>query len=182
MLPVRETTFPGFDGVEIHGAHGYLLSQFMSPTTNKRTDQYGGDAENRIRVVLEIFEAIRLVEIKCYKALRKEIPASTGFVVGIKINSAEFQEGGLQTNDTKVMCSLLEVTFSSVANNLVQKVGFDFVEMSGGNIEKIGFLHQRESTKAREAFFLDFSDQVISLQFLSIACRSVPSSKTRAFT
>ncbi|KHJ79301.1 oxidoreductase, FAD/FMN-binding protein, partial [Oesophagostomum dentatum] len=53
----------GFDGVEIHGAHGYLLSQFMSPLTNKRTDQYGGSPENRMRIVREIFDGIRLAFI-----------------------------------------------------------------------------------------------------------------------
>lgn len=59
--PNNPQLYLGFDGVELHGAHGYLLSQFLSSTTNKRTDQYGGSAGNRLRVVLETYEAIRFV-------------------------------------------------------------------------------------------------------------------------
>ncbi|EFO83218.1 hypothetical protein CRE_31588 [Caenorhabditis remanei] len=69
----------GFDGVELHGAHGYLLSQFTSLTTNKRTDRYGGSLENRNRLILEIYDEIR-----------KEIP-SEDFLIGLKTNSVEFQ-------------------------------------------------------------------------------------------
>ncbi|VDM78484.1 unnamed protein product, partial [Strongylus vulgaris] len=87
----------GFDGVQIHAAHGYLLSQFMSPLTNKRTDRYGGSAKNRMRVIQEIFEGIR-----------EEISASTGFLVGIKTNSVEFQDNGLNVDDAKLMCELME--------------------------------------------------------------------------
>ncbi|CAJ0926406.1 unnamed protein product, partial [Mesorhabditis belari] len=129
----------GFDGVQLHGAHGYLLAQFMSPTTNKRTDKYGGNAENRIRIVLEIYDSIR-----------SKIPQSSGFLVGLKMNSVEFQEEGLKTNDAKRMCELID------------EKGFDFVEMSGGTYEKLAFEHQRESTRMREAFFLEFTDQIRS--------------------
>ncbi|CAJ0600231.1 unnamed protein product [Cylicocyclus nassatus] len=127
----------GFDGVQLHAAHGYLLSQFMSPLTNKRTDQYGGSAENRMRVVREIFQAIR-----------KEIDPSTGFLVGIKTNSVEFQDNGLKVDDAKLMCKMME------------DCGFDFVELSGGNIERLAFQHMRDSTRQREAFFLDFATQI----------------------
>ncbi|CAJ0572259.1 unnamed protein product, partial [Mesorhabditis spiculigera] len=127
----------GFDGIELMGAHGYLLAQFMSPTTNKRTDSYGGTPENRVRVVLEIYDAIR-----------KRIPASAQFIVGLKMNSVEFQEGGLSMEDAKTMCQLLEDR------------GYDFVEMSGGTYEKLVFAHVRDSTKAREAYFLEFTDQL----------------------
>ncbi|VDM68301.1 unnamed protein product, partial [Strongylus vulgaris] len=127
----------GFDGIQLHAAHGYLLSQFLSPTTNKRTDRYGGLLENRVRIIVEIF-----------KAIRKEIPAATGFIVGIKINSVEFQDEGLTTEDAKKACAILE------------DCGFDFVELSGGTMEKIAFHHVRESTRRREAFFLDFAEQI----------------------
>lgn len=104
----------GFDGIELHGAHGYLLSQFISPSTNKRTDHYGGSVENRVRIVLEIYDAIRWAcsSDDCAitrRRLRKEIPASTGFVIGIKLNSVEFQEDGLQTDDAARVAELLDV-------------------------------------------------------------------------
>ncbi|CAJ0578149.1 unnamed protein product, partial [Mesorhabditis spiculigera] len=130
----------GFDGVQLHAAHGYLLAQFLSPSTNKRTDKYGGSPANRIRLVLET-----------YAEIRKRIPASTKFIVGLKINSIEFQENGLEVGDAREMCELLEES------------GVDFVEMSGGTYEKLAFMHLRETTKAREAFFLDFTDQIRSV-------------------
>ncbi|VDN32389.1 unnamed protein product [Cylicostephanus goldi] len=85
--------------------------------------------------------------LKC-DFLRREIPPATGFLVGIKINSVEFQAEGLTTDDAKAACAILE------------ECGFDFVELSGGTMEKIGFQHMRESTKKREAFFLDFAEQI----------------------
>ncbi|KHJ86620.1 hypothetical protein OESDEN_13620 [Oesophagostomum dentatum] len=88
----------GFDGVQLHAAHGYLLSQFLSPSTNRRNDRYGGSMENRIRIIVEIFQAIR-----------KEIPVATGFLVGIKMNSVEFQTNGLTVEDAKEACAILEV-------------------------------------------------------------------------
>ncbi|VDL69865.1 unnamed protein product [Nippostrongylus brasiliensis] len=127
----------GFDGVQLHSAHGYLLSSFLSPTTNNRTDKYGGSVENRFRVVREVYEAIR-----------KEIPPTTGFIVGIKVNSVEFQDKGLGVEDAKAIGAMIEAC------------GFDFVELSGGTLEKLAFAHLRESTKRREAFFLEFAQQV----------------------
>ncbi|RCN41703.1 oxidoreductase, FAD/FMN-binding protein [Ancylostoma caninum] len=127
----------GFDGIQLHAAHGYLLSQFLSPTTNKRTDRYGGSLRNRTRVIVEIYEAIR-----------KEIPAATGFIVGIKINSVEFQSEGLTVDDAKEACSIVE------------ECGFDFVELSGGTMEKTLFHHERESTRRREAFFIEFAEKI----------------------
>jgi 2,4-dienoyl-CoA reductase-like NADH-dependent reductase (Old Yellow Enzyme family) len=127
----------GFDGCEIHSAHGYLLAQFMSESTNNRTDKYGGSLENRVRLNLEIYEAIR-----------KEIPAETGFIVGIKMNSVEFQEKGLKCNEAVFMCKEYE------------RVGFDFIELSGGTIEKLAFSHLSDSTMAREAFFLQFAKEI----------------------
>ena len=126
----------GFDGIQLHGAHGYLLAQFLASSTNKRTDQYGGPLANRSRIILEIAQRIH-----------KRVPES--FILGIKINSVEFQKGGFDTNECKELCAALE------ANQ------FDFVELSGGTYEELAFSHKRDSTKKREAFFLDFAETVV---------------------
>lgn len=112
----------GFDGIELHGAHGYLLAQFLAQTTNKRTDKYGGSLENRARIILEIGDEIR----------KRTQP---GFVLGIKMNSVEFQEGGFQPEEAKKLASMLE------------EHKFEFVELSGGTYENLKFGHERESTK-----------------------------------
>lgn len=127
----------GYDGVELHGAHGYLLAQFLSNTTNKRTDNYGGSLENRARLITEIADGIR-----------EKIPASAGFIVGIKINSVEFQKSGFSPDEAKELVSLLE------------SHKFDFVELSGGTYESLAFEHKRESTKKRESFFIEFAEQI----------------------
>ncbi|KFG78970.1 NADH oxidase [Metarhizium anisopliae] len=126
----------GYDGIELHGAHGYLLAQFLSPTTNKRTDQYGGSLMNRARIIFEINDAIRA-----------RVPKS--FIVSIKLNSVEFQDGGFSTQDCTDLCAALEES------------GFDFVELSGGTYEAGAFYHRKESTKKREAFFLEFADIIV---------------------
>lgn len=128
----------GYDGIQLHGAHGYLLAQFLSKTTNKRTDQYGGSVENRARIIVEIADSIR-----------RKVPTSTGFMVGIKINSVEFQEGGFTAEEAKELCSLLE------------RAQFDFVELSGGTYQSLAFQHKRDSTRKREAFFLEFAETII---------------------
>ena len=113
------------------------MAQFLSSTTNKRTDKYGGSVENRARIIIEIADAIRQ---------RVTDPA---FIVGIKVNSVEFQEGGFSPEDCKVLCGMLE------------QHRFDFVELSGGTYQSLAFQHKRDSTKKREAFFLDFAEQII---------------------
>ncbi|PVI05898.1 NADH:flavin oxidoreductase/NADH oxidase-like protein [Periconia macrospinosa] len=125
----------GYDGIQLHGAHGYLLAQFLSPTTNRRTDKYGGSLENRARLIIEISQEIR----------RR---TSKNFILSIKLNSVEFQEKGFDTEEAAKLCKLLE-------DNT-----FDFVELSGGTYEKLAFQHQRESTKKREAFFLEFAEKI----------------------
>jgi 2,4-dienoyl-CoA reductase-like NADH-dependent reductase (Old Yellow Enzyme family) len=97
----------GFDGIQIHAAHGYLLSQFLSPFYNKRKDEYGGSLENRARIVLEIFQRIR---------------AATGdhFPVMIKINSEDFLDEGLGRDEMLQAAEMLE------------EAGMDAVELSGG--------------------------------------------------
>lgn len=126
----------GYDGIELHGAHGYLLAQFLSATTNKRTDKYGGSLENRSRLILEVADAIRA-------------RTPPDFVLGIKINSVEFQQGGFDTEECKKLCASLE------------EHKYDFVELSGGTYEHLAFTHTRESTKKREAFFLDFAETIV---------------------
>ncbi|KAI1722093.1 NADH:flavin oxidoreductase / NADH oxidase family domain-containing protein [Ditylenchus destructor] len=146
----------GFDGVELHSAHGYLLAQFISPTTNERNDKYGGSLENRVRLNLEIYEAIR-----------KEIPVETGFIVGIKMNSVEFQNKGLRSEEAVFMCKEYD------------RVGFDFIELSGGTIERLAFNHLSDTTRAREAFFLEFAKEIKpavknSVVYLTGGFRTVP--------
>ena len=130
----------GFDGVQIHGAHGYLVSQFLSPRTNLRTDRWGGSAENRRRFAEEIYRAIRGA-------------TSDGFGVSIKINSADFQKGGLGEDESvETIVALAEK-------------GLDFIEISGGNYEAPAMMSRKpgpvkESTKRREAFFLEFAERL----------------------
>lgn len=127
----------GYDGIELHGAHGYLIAQFLARTTNKRTDKYGGSIENRARLIVEIAQAIRT-----------RLPAKSGFIIGIKLNSVEFQEGGLTSEEAKQVCQILEQN------------EFDFVELSGGTYQSLSFQHTRESTRKREAFFLEFAEMI----------------------
>jgi 2,4-dienoyl-CoA reductase-like NADH-dependent reductase (Old Yellow Enzyme family) len=126
----------GYDGIELHGAHGYLLAQFLSESTNQRTDKYGGSLENRLRLTLEIAEEVR-----------KRV--SKNFIVGMKINSVEFQEKGFSPEEAKGLCQALE------------KARFDYVELSGGTYQSLAFEHKRESTKKRESFFIEFAEEIV---------------------
>jgi 2,4-dienoyl-CoA reductase-like NADH-dependent reductase (Old Yellow Enzyme family) len=131
----------GFDGVQIHAAHGYLMSQFLSPLSNRRTDEFGGSLENRARFLLDIIRGVRA-------ATRKT------FAVSVKLNSADFQKGGFSDDESATVAKWLE------------EAGVDLIEVSGGNYEQprmINFdrkdplgANKRESTKKREAYFLDF--------------------------
>lgn len=103
----------GFDGVQLHAAHGYLLSQFLSPFFNKRTDNYGGSIENRARLLLEVFQEVRNEVGEKYPVL-------------VKINSEDFVEGGLTVVEMLQVCAMLE------------KFGVDAIEMSGGTIYASG--------------------------------------------
>ncbi|KAE8377495.1 hypothetical protein BDV26DRAFT_281787 [Aspergillus bertholletiae] len=129
----------GFDGIQLHGAHGYLLAQFLSQTTNKRTDEYGGSLENRARLMVEVAQSIR-----------QELPSSSGFILGIKINSAEFQGHGFSPAEAQQLCQILEQN------------EFDFVELSGGTYETPMFPRERVSTP-KEAFFLEFVSMIAPL-------------------
>ena len=123
----------GFTGCQIHGAHGYLVSQFLSPLSNTRKDKWGGILENRMRFVIEIYREIRT-------QVGKEYP------IGIKINSADFQRGGFSEEES------LEVI------RILSKEGIDMLEISGGTYEKPAMvgLKQKKSTQEREVYFLDY--------------------------
>lgn len=127
----------GFDGVQIHGAHGYLVSQFLSPKHNVRTDDWGGSPQKRRRFVLAVYEAMRAA-------------VGPAFPIGIKLNSADFQRGGFTEEE-----SLATIAALSAA-------GIDMIEISGGTYEApaMAGLRQKESSKAREAYFLEFAEKV----------------------
>ncbi|KAI0542008.1 NADH:flavin oxidoreductase/NADH oxidase [Xylaria digitata] len=127
----------GYDGVQLHGAHGYLIAQFLSQTTNKRTDEYGGSLLNRARLIFEIVDGIR----------RRVYDES--FLIGIKLNSVEFQHGGFTPQECRDLCVELE------------KHKMDFIELSGGTYQQLGFSYMRESTKRREAFFIEFAEMIV---------------------
>ncbi|SPJ74457.1 related to NADH oxidase [Fusarium torulosum] len=129
----------GFDGVEIHAAHGYLLSQFLSEKSNKRTDKYGGTPAARAKIIVDIA-----------KAIRAATPAS--FCVGLKFNSADHQS-------PKELQECLEQI------SLIAEVGLDFLEVSGGSYENPTMFtgtgeKKSASTAARESFFLEFAREM----------------------
>ncbi|MBJ7354415.1 MAG: NADH:flavin oxidoreductase/NADH oxidase family protein [Thermoleophilaceae bacterium] len=127
----------GFDGIQLHGAHGYLISQFLSPLVNRRDDEWGGDAERRRRFVIELARATRAA-------------VGPDKIVAIKLNSADFQRGGFSEEES------LEVV------RLLGEEGLDFLEISGGTYEKPAMMgatsrKMSERSAAREAYFLDFA-------------------------
>lgn len=126
----------GFDGIELHGAHGYVIAHFLAHRTSKRTDAYRGSLTNRMRLLVDIARRIRA-----------ETPSS--FIVGVKLNSVEFQDGGFTVEEAAQVCRAL------------QDVQIDFVELSGGNLEKIGHEWTKETTKKRDAFFLKFAETIV---------------------
>lgn len=133
----RQAEAAGFTGVEIHAAHGYLISQFLSPRTNLRTDQWGGSIVNRARFLLEVVSAVRA-------AVRPD------FSVGVKINSADFQRGGFDSGDA------LEVV------KMLNSSGVDLIELSGGTYEAPAMQGATRDgrTLAREAYFLEFARDI----------------------
>lgn len=141
----RET---GFTGVQFHSAHGYLLSEFLSPDINTRTDAWGGSLENRTRIHLEIIK-------RCRAAVGNDFPIS------VKLNSADFQKGGFSAEESIEVAQIFE------------NAGVDLIEISGGTYEQpklIGVDNisinperseiRKESTIAREAYFLDYAAQI----------------------
>ena len=133
----------GFTGVQIHAAHGYLLSQFLSPRSNLRTDEYGGDLANRARVLLAVVASVRAA-------------VGPDFPVAVKLNSADFQKGGFAFEESLQVAQWL------------QEASIDLIEISGGTYEQPKLLglsgmeeeekqNVAESTLMREAYFVDFA-------------------------
>ena len=133
----------GFTGVQVHSAHGYLLSQFLSPRSNQRQDQYGGALENRARALLDTVRCVR-------DAVGPDFPVS------VKLNSADFQKGGFAFEDSLQVAQWL------------QDASVDLIEISGGTYEQPKLLgiagmeeeekqHIAQSTSDREAYFVDFA-------------------------
>jgi 2,4-dienoyl-CoA reductase-like NADH-dependent reductase (Old Yellow Enzyme family) len=133
----------GFTGVQVHAAHGYLFSQFLSPRTNLREDQYGGPLENRARALLEAVAAVRAA-------------VGPDFPVSVKLNSADFQKGGFDFEDSLQVAAWLEAA------------SVDLIEISGGTYEQPKLLgvegmeevdeqQVAKSTQMREAYFVDFA-------------------------
>jgi 2,4-dienoyl-CoA reductase-like NADH-dependent reductase (Old Yellow Enzyme family) len=122
----------GFDGVQIHGAHGYLVSQFLSPLTNRRKDQWGGSLENRARFLFRLVDGIKSV-------------LKPDSILAIKLNSADFQQGGFDEQDAEWVIKKLN------------GMGIDLLELSGGNYESPAMIDSKANS--REAFFIDFAEK-----------------------
>lgn len=137
----------GFTGVQIHSAHGYLLSQFLSPLVNQRADEWGGSLENRARFLFEVVKRVR-------------DSVSTDFCVSVKLNSADFQKGGFDAEDAKWVVSKL--------NDL----SVDLIELSGGSYESPAMqgnaTDSTSSTHKREAYFIDFARQIAAIADMPI--------------
>lgn len=135
----------GFSGVQVHAAHGYLISEFLNPRVNQRTDEWGGALQNRARLLLRTVSAVR-----------KKV--GSGFPVVVKLNSSDFQKGGFSFDDCLAVIDWLN------------EEGVDFLEISGGSYEQPRMMdidgmeapveeRKRESTKRREAYFLQFAEE-----------------------
>ena len=138
----------GFTGVQLHAAHGYLLSEFLSPDVNRREDEWGGSLENRARLLLETVRAVRSA-------------VGSDFPISVKLNSADFQRGGFTHEDSMQVAAWLDAE------------GVDLLEISGGTYEQPRMVgaddmtlspekseKRRESTVAREAYFLEYAKDI----------------------
>ncbi len=138
----------GFDGIELHSAHGYLIAQFLSPLTNLREDKWGGPLENRARFLLETVRAVRA-------------RVGKDFGVSIKLNSADFQRGGFDIDDAKTVVGWLNGE------------DVDFIEISGGSYESAAMMGmavdgRAQSTIEREMYFIDFARDIAGVAQMPI--------------
>ncbi|WP_413733545.1 NADH:flavin oxidoreductase/NADH oxidase family protein [Sodalis sp. RH21] len=141
----REVKDAGFTGLSLHAAHGYLISQFLSPLSNRRTDEWGGSLENRSRFLFEVISAVRSV-------------VGPAFPIGIKLNASDFQRGGFTNAECIELVKMLNDS------------GLDLLELSGGSLEQpkvVGIAVKDEgedgvlaSSSAREAYFVAFAGAV----------------------
>lgn len=131
----------GFDGVEVHAAHGYLISQFLSARTNQRQDRWGGSVENRAQLLLEVVRAVRQ-------------QVGPRFPVAVKLNSSDFVKGGFTLDESVQVVRWLN------------DCGIDLLEVSGGTYEQLEFFKPqndsevRNSTREREAMFLEYAKSI----------------------
>ncbi|WP_411820740.1 NADH:flavin oxidoreductase/NADH oxidase family protein [Hyphococcus formosus] len=136
----------GFSGVQIHAAHGYLLSEFLSPLVNQRDDEWGGSLENRARLLMRVINEVRS-------------QVGSGFPVSVKLNSSDFQKGGFSPDGSLQVARWLN------------DAGVDLLEISGGSYEQPAMMdiegmderfedQKRESTIAREAYFLTYAEEI----------------------
>lgn len=124
----------GFTGVQVHAAHGYLLSQFLTPLVNRRDDRWGGDLAHRASLLLDVVRAVRT-------------STTPGFCIAVKLNSSDFQQGGFSSEECLQVVQWLG------------EASVDLIEISGGNYEKPAMMGggARESTVRREAYFLEYA-------------------------
>ncbi|MCH2190142.1 MAG: NADH:flavin oxidoreductase/NADH oxidase family protein [Gammaproteobacteria bacterium] len=135
----------GFTGVQIHAAHGYLISQFLSPLVNRREDKYGGELSNRARFLFEVVTRVRE-------------QVTSNFCVSVKLNSADFQKGGFSTEEAQWVVERLN------------SKRVDLVELSGGSYESPAMQGNPadDSTGRREAYFIDFAREVAAVARMPI--------------
>lgn len=131
----------GFDGVQVHSAHGYLLSQFLSPRTNLRQDAWGGSLKNRASLLLTVVAAVRAL-------------VGPHFPIAVKLNSSDFVQGGFTLDESAKVVQWLN------------DAGIDLLEVSGGTYEQLEFMKARDpdevrdSTRVREAMFLEYAKKL----------------------
>lgn len=130
----------GFDGIEIHAAHGYLISQFLSSNVNKREDRWGGSIENRAKILVDIISLIKQ-------------RVSKKFIIAVKLNSADFQKGGFTSEDAIKVIELLNA------------LKVDLLEISGGSYEEPTMMGKARDSNSldREAYFLKFADEITTI-------------------
>ncbi|MHA7871781.1 MAG: NADH:flavin oxidoreductase/NADH oxidase family protein [Hyphococcus sp.] len=136
----------GFTGVQIHAAHGYLISEFLNPLVNQRDDEWGGSLENRARLLMRVISEVRA-------------QVGSGYAVSVKLNSSDFQKGGFSPDESLQVARWLN------------DAGVDLLEVSGGSYEQPAMMDiegmearyeetKRESTRAREAYFLTYAEEI----------------------